>query len=185
MAEYYYLVSQLPSLDGISESVPLPISEDRLIDLCESFLNKKALNELQGLTLIPPMESERSSSALIEKWNVGERNLRLALSKFRAEKLNKPFELRKKDIPAELFKIANTAVEMENPLDAERFLLQYRLTFLETLRPMNGFSEEYIFYYALKLKLILRIRRFDKDVGETVYKSIYNSILDGDSLEDK
>ncbi len=185
MAEYYYLVSQLPSLDGISESMPIPITQEKFFELCDSFLGKKAAGELQSLTLAPSLEGDSTRSDLIAAWNDGERNLRLALGKVRADKLNKAFELKKINVPTEFFKVANTAVEMSNPLDAEKYLLQCRLNFLETLRPMNSFSEEYIFYYALKLKLILRIRKFDAALGETEYKNIYNSILNGDTLEDK
>ena len=45
MAEYY-LISQLPSLDGIDENMPLPISEEQFLKLCSGFLNKKLQNEL-------------------------------------------------------------------------------------------------------------------------------------------
>ena len=41
MAEYY-LISQLPSLDGISENTPLPIDEERFFELCGQHLGKKA-----------------------------------------------------------------------------------------------------------------------------------------------
>ena len=40
-----------------------------------------------------------------------------------------------------------------------------------------------MFYYALKLKLILRISNFDAENGKTIYKNIYNSIINGDRLE--
>lgn len=182
MAEYY-LISQLPSLDGIGESTPIPITEERFLELCRRFLEKKARDELERLTLVPPRDHERSKSALSEAWHTGERDLRLALAKVRADKMNKPFDLQNVNLPAELLKIANAAAEIENPLEAENFLLRYRLSFLETLRPMDTFSEEYVFYYALKLKLILRIRQFDKPLGEAAYKNIYKSILNGDRLE--
>ncbi len=179
----YYLISQLPSLDGVGENLPLPITEERFLELCGRFLGKKALSELENLTLIPPINSEKSNSALIEAWNEGERNLRLALSKVRAEKMNKSFDLQNKNLSLELQKVANAALEMENPLEAENFLLNFRLAFLETLRPMDNFSQDFLFYYGLKLKLVLRIRQFDTKIGETTYKDIYNSILNGDSLE--
>ncbi|MBE6749818.1 MAG: DUF2764 family protein [Ruminococcaceae bacterium] len=182
MAEYY-LISQLPSLDGISENTPIPITEEALLELCSRFLGKKALSELENLTLVPQIDSAKSNSSLIEAWNTGERELRLALGKARAERMNKPFDLQNKNLPTELIKTANTAVEIENPLEAENFLLRYRLNFLETLRPMDSFSEDYIFYYALKLKLILRIRQFDVALGEATYKDIYNSILNGEKVE--
>ena len=182
MAEYY-LISQLPSLDGIGENSALPITEERFNELCSRFLSKKALNELNKLSLIPPRTPEKSSSALIEAWNMGERNLRLALCKVRTEKMKKSFDSGNNSLPVALIKAANTAAEAESPLEAENFLNRYRLDFLETLRPMDNFSDEFVFYYALKLKLILRIRQFDADSGKTAYRNIYNSVLNGERSE--
>lgn len=182
MAEYY-LISQLPSLDGISENAPLPIKEEFFLELCNRFLGNKALKEVENLTLIPPTTPKKSSSDLINHWNDGERNLRLALAKARAEKMNKPYDLQNTPISSELLKTAGAALEFNSPLDAENFLLRYRLNFLETLRPMDNFSEDFIFYYGLKLKLLMRIRKFDTKLGEEAYKNIYKSILNGDRLE--
>ena len=169
MAEYY-LVSQLPSLDSIGESTPIPITEQRFLELCARFLDKKAQRKLEALTLVPPLEPETGGSPLIEAWNAGERRLRLALGAARAARMSKPFDLRQEILPAEVLKVAAAAVELQSPLEAERFLLQYRLSFLETLRPMDAFSQDYLFYYGLKLKLILRIRQFDAEVGEAAYR---------------
>ena len=184
MAEYY-LISQLPSLDGIGESAPLPITEERFLELCSSFLSKKALNDIKNLTLCPNLDFEKSSSRVIEQWNLGERELRLALCIARAEKQNKTVDVKNQNIPLELTRLANTAVNLESPLEAELFLLNYRLNFLESLRPMDNFSEDFVFYYGLKLKLLMRIRKFDKNLGETTYENIYNSIMNGDRLEAK
>ena len=179
----YYLISQLPSLDGISENVPLPITEERFFELCNQISGKRIQNEINKMTLLPSKVYEKSSSSLIENWNNGERNLRLALAKVRAEKMRKSFEIENNVLSSELIKIANTAVEIESPMEAEKFLNSYRLEFLETLRPMDNFSEEFIYYYGLKLKLISHIRQFDTNAGEIAYKNIYNSIMSGDRLE--
>ena len=185
MAEYY-LISQLPSLDSISDNTPMPITEERFLELCGRFLKKKALSEIENLTLAPPVQPEKSSSSLIEAWNTGERNLRLALGKARAEKMNKAFDMQSTHLPAELLRVASAAVEIESPMEAEVFLSRHRLGFLETLRPSDAFSNDFLFYYGLKLKLILRIRQFDAMLGEAAYRSIYNSILyNGNRLEDK
>ncbi len=181
MAEYY-LISQLPSLDGINENTPLPITSERFAELCRRFLSKKAQAEFEKLTLVPPRNSEKSSS-LIEKWNDGERNLRLALAKLRADKLDKHFEVSDRSFSPELLQAVRTAVETESPMEAEKFLNKYRLDFLETLRPMDSFSEEFVFYYGLKLKLIERIRKFDSESGEAAYRNIYDSIMNGDRSE--
>ncbi len=182
MAEYY-LISQLPSLDGINENTPLPITSERFEELCHGLLGKKAKTGLGELTLAPQRNSEKSASALIEKWNEGERSLRLALARLRADKMNKSFDAQTQQLPAELLQAARTAVEIENPMEAEKFLNKYRLDFLETLRPMDSFSEEFVFYYGLKLKLIERIRKFDLQSGEAAYRNIYGSIMNGDRTE--
>ena len=184
MAEYY-LISQLPSLDGIGENVPLPISEERFTELCNRFLNKKMLVAMGKLTLSPPKNFESSGSAFIDDWNESERNLRFSLGKVRADKMKKTFDTENRILPVEYIKAASTAIEIENPMEAEKYLNRYRLELLETLRPMDSFSEDYIFYYGLKLKLLLRIRQFDAKSGEKAYKNIYNSILNGDRLEAK
>ncbi|MBE6751231.1 MAG: DUF2764 family protein [Ruminococcaceae bacterium] len=182
MAEYY-LISQLPSLDGLSENVPMPITEERFFELCERFLSKKSQEQLKKLTLMPSRDYEKSSSSLVEAWNDGERKLRLVLAKARAEKMKKQFEINENSIPVELQQAVREAVEIENPMEAEKFLNKYRLEFLESLRPMDSFSEDFVFYYGLKLKLISRIKQFDTESGETAYKNIYNSIMSGERLE--
>jgi len=182
MAEYY-LIAQLPTLDGIGDNTPIPITEERFLELCDRFLKKKAQSEIRKLSLTPPPSPERSSSALVEAWNEGERNLRFALGQARAAKMKKPFDIAKEQLPAELVKIANMAVEMESPMEAEKFLSDHRLGFLESLRPADAFSEDFVFYYLLKLKLLLRMRQFDAKLGEAAYTNIYNSILNGDRLE--
>lgn len=178
-----YLISQLPSLDGVSEDLPAPITEERFLELCNRFLRKNARHKIEKLTLLPPLNHEKTGSALIDEWNEGESSLRMALGKVRAEKMNKSFDVQNTILSNELIKVAKEAVEIDNPMEAENFLLRYRLDFLESLRPMDNFSESFIYYYGFKLKLILRKRQFDSQVGAEAYKNIYNSILSGDSLE--
>ncbi|MBE6877682.1 MAG: DUF2764 family protein [Ruminococcaceae bacterium] len=182
MAEIYFM-SQLPSLDGIGENMTLPITEERFLELCQRFLSKNAQREISKLTLTPPRDYEKSTSDLLEAWYKGERELRFALAKARADKMKKSFDTESKYFPVELMKTARTAVEMESPLEAEKFLNRYRLELLEALRPMDAFSEESVFYYGLKLKLISRMKQFNADIGESAYKNIYNSIMNGDRLE--
>ena len=182
MAEYY-LISQLPSLDGISENMPLPISVDDFLSLCTASLNSKKWQELKALSLTPSREHKKSSSALLTAWNEGERNLRLALGVVRAEKMKKEFDKGEENIPTEFLNLASAAVESKTPWDAEVFLNDYRLEFLETLRPTDNFSDEFLFYYFIKLKLLSRIRQFSTELGKSAYKNIYSSILNGNRLE--
>ena len=181
----YYLIAQLPSLEIANETTALPITEERFYELCKSNLGKKAWNALTGLTLVPKRENKKSGYSFIDKWNGWERNFRLALARARAEKLKKPFEGETGEVSAELLQAVRQAVEMEDPLEAERYLTRVRLNFLETLRPGDAFSESTLFYYALKLKLILRIQQFDKSKGQNAYRKIYGSIMYGGGQEVK
>ncbi len=176
MAEYY-LISQLPSLDGIHDGTPLPITEEAFSELCQRHLGKKAFERTQALTLLPPPIPEKTGSALIDAFCEGERALRLALACVRSEKMNKPTDIVKKDLPIEAIRAAETAMEEENPLTAEKLLLSHRLAFLESLRPKDGFSEDYLLYYGMKLKLLSRIRGFDSARGSAAYQEIYRSTL--------
>lgn len=182
MAEYY-LISQLPSLDGLGDSAPLPIDEDRFLALCRFFLGTKAQKAMQELTIAPPKEPSATSSALLSLWYEKERELRLALGKVRAEKLHKAFDYQNKSFSTELMKIVNDAVENTSPLEAEKLLFSYRISVLEALRPTDMFCEDYVFYYGLKLKLLARMRVFDTARGESAYRKIYNSILTGERTE--
>ena len=179
MAEYY-LISQLPSLDGLSDNMPVPITEERFFDICNRILGKKAQNELSKVSLVPPRTYEATSSSVMESWNRGEQNLRLALGKVRADKMNKQFDTGNRTFTADLMQVVREAAEMDSPLEAEKVLNRYRLAFLETLRPMKVFSEEFVFYYCLKLKLILRMRQFNTENGKTAYRNIYDSIMNGE-----
>lgn len=179
----YYLISQLPSLDGNWENASLPITAERFEELCSRFLGQKALKKLAQLKTVPDLDAEKTGSSLLDGWTDAERDLRLALAAVRAEKLGKPFEPQRRTLSAELLKTVATAVELEDPLEAEYFLLRCRLGLLEQLRPMDSFSEDYVFYYGLKLKLILRLKQFDRKAGEAAYKEIYTSVLNGDRLE--
>ncbi len=179
----YYLIAQLPSLDVVGETTPLPITEERFYELCSRHLGKKALRALKGLTLVPARQSEAAGYQLIDAWNENERQLRLALAVIRAGKMKKTFDMEEKQFSQELLQTARTAAEMDDPLAAERFLNRFRQNFLETLRPADAFSEDMLFYYSLKLKLILRMKQFDEGIGRNAYRNIYDSIMRGDGQE--
>ncbi len=183
MAEYY-LISQLPSLDGVGEEgTPLPMSEERLDELCARFLGKKAQRVLADLTLAPTQTAEKSGSALVDAWNMAERALRVALACLRAEAMGKPFDTGGVVPSDALRQVARTALEAQSPLEAEEYLNRHRLDYLESLRPMDAFSEEFVFYYALRLKLLVRMRRLDTERGEAAYHAIYRSIVTMDRME--
>lgn len=181
----YYLMSQLPALDGLGESAPMPITEERFYELCERFLPSKTYLALKGLNLVPPKSTEKTGFSFVDSWNEKERALRFALAFARAEKWGKPKTDTDVYIPSEFAAAAKEAVEIENPLEAENFLNNFRIKVLDGLRPMDAFCLDAVFYYAVRLKLTARIRLFDGEKGQKAYKDIYNTIMDKDRQEAK
>ncbi len=181
----YYVVSQLPSLDGLQAGTPPPITEARFFELCEGSVSPRVVKALQGMSLCPPREKKETGYAFLDRWYEVERQLRLALGAVRANRQKKEFDLGWENIPASLMQAAKTAVEIDNPMVAEQYLNSQRFVALETLRPLDGFCEDAIFYYAVKLKLIWRIHQFDVEAGRTAYRNIYRSMIGGEKGGEK
>ncbi len=177
----YYLMAQLPSLDGLSEESELPISEGEFLDLCGRFLSPRTAEAVAKLSLTPPREAESTGYKLIDSWNDGERCLRLALGKVRAEKMGKEFDAG--ELPVQMIRAAATATEAADPMEAELYLNRFRMSFLETLRPTDPFSDDAVFYFGLKLKLYSRMRKFSESVGRDVYRRIYSTVMENGNTE--
>jgi hypothetical protein len=184
MASWYYLVAQLPSLpDKLpAGAVPLPMTGAQFLELAGRFLDPKSLSILSTLTLVPPAAINKTGSHVVDTWNATEHALRVALAQARAQKLNKKFavdvyESTLKTIPVSVLQAVRTAMTLDSPLAAEQFLNDFRLSVLSDLTPMNSFSTEVLYLYALKLKLFERIRKFSEESGTASYKMIYDQIL--------
>ena len=177
-------MAQLPSF-SVDDSSSLPVTEEYFYDLCSRFLDSKNLAVLKSLTLEPPKNKEETSSTFLNKWYENERMLRFALAQIRSLKLNKKFELENASFPVEIVQTARTACGMDSPLSAEQFLNQYRLNLIENIRPDDDFSLDAVFCYGLKLKLALRMKKFDTEKGIASYKKIYDKILKEGSKDQK
>mgnify|MGYP003571396123 CR=1 FL=1 len=180
MSNQYYLLAQLPSFSVTDENSVLPITEEYFFDLCSRFLDKNSFVLLKGLSLQPPREKKSTGSVFLDKWYENERNLRLCLAQIRALRMNKKFEIENESFSPEVIQAARTATGMDSPLAAEQFLNQYRLNLLNNIRPEDDFSIDAVFSYGLRLKLALRMKKFNAEKGMTSYHKIYDSILEGD-----
>lgn len=180
MSNQYYLLAQLPSFSVTDEKSVLPITEEYFYDLCSRFLDEKSLKRLKSLTLLPDRTNVPTGSTFLDLWYEGERNLRLALAQIRALSMNKRFDTENESLSPDVIQAARTATGMDNPLAAERFLNQYRLNLLDNIRPSDEFSIDAVYFYGLRLKLALRMKKFDAEKGMSSYHKIYDSILRGD-----
>lgn len=178
MGGFYYLVSQLPDIEGAAEKAALPITEKYYRDLCSRFFNEKQLASLQMLSLVPPKERVDTGSAFLNAWYDKERALRAALAQVRAQRLQKEGAMQlPSECTADIVQAARTAAGMDSPLQAERFLYEWRRSVLGSLRVQDMFSFDSVMYYGVLLMLEWRARLFDKESGSKAYKEIYDSIL--------
>lgn len=178
MSNQYYLLSQLPEFSVSDDKTVLPITYEYYYDLCSRFLNKNEMETLKSLSLEPSLEHSKTGSDFVDNWNYKERSLRLALAQIRALRMKKKFSVGTESIAPDAVLAARTASGMDSPLSAERYLNQYRLNVIESLRPLDGFSVDAVYRYGLRLQLASRMKRFDEAAGMTSYKKIYARILE-------
>ena len=176
MSNWYYLMAQLPSF-SIEQNAPLPITEKYVTELCSRFLDKKTFLTLKNISLQPPVQPIKTGSNLVDAWYSQERQLRLALAQIRALKMKKQFNVPVRSMPPDVLQVARTATGFESPLDAEMYLVKARINALESLRPLEEFSSDALFAYVLKLKLTLRLNKFNVEKGKSSYQTIYSKIL--------
>lgn len=181
MSNQYYLLAQLPSFSASDEKSVLPITEEYFYDLCSRFLDRKSLEQVRELSLVPPRKKKETGSVFLDQWYDAERELRFALAQIRALRLNKKFETENESFSPDIIQAARTATGMDSPLAAEQFLNKYRLSLLDRIRPADDFSVDAVYLYGLRLKLALRIKKFDSEKGLASYQKIYDSILERDT----
>jgi hypothetical protein len=163
------------------------INSDYFVDLCREHLEPKDFELLETCSLNPfspkndeddSGESHQSvSSPFIDSWKNWEKALRLNLAKLRAQNLKRDFSVQEDSSTLDAVTIAKTAMTMDSPLEAEMYLDKTRWDFIDSLEGLEHFSENAIFAYHLKLKLIERLNKFKEDEGFAEYKRLYASII--------
>jgi hypothetical protein len=179
VGSYYYLMAQLP---GLMPGSPLPVSYEQFRETASRFLSAKDLAVLESLTLEPPRAGVASGSSLVDQWYKSERALRLALAKLRALRMKRDTgtsfdEEELVSASGDETRIAHTASAIEDPLEAERYLLRCRYGIIDSLRGNHYFDSDAVFAYGLMLLLHERSDLFTADAGRASYATIYNQIL--------
>ena len=175
----YYLMSQLPAF-SINQTNPLPVTEEYFVALCSRFLSKEKTLLVKQLSLTPSQKEEITCSELINQYYDFERKLRVALAQLRAQKMKKEFideYTILPQVPGDILAIARNALSFESPLEAENYLNEQRVEYLDKIRPLDNFCDDAVFAYGLKLKLATRIKNFNEEAGMASYRKIYDTIL--------
>lgn len=127
----------------------------------------------------PQMDHQGKYPALLRRFWQWEVSLRNELVRVRAAATARdpgPW-LREGESSPETVQIAQAAIRIDSPLEAEDFLDRNRWKKIEELSAGEFFSLEWLTAYALKLKILLRRSGFDRDRGASRYDQLYDEIL--------
>lgn len=161
---YYYLISSLPMLKADGE---IPINYSQFLDLCRDNVSDSKFEILQNLSVTStegPLVSEWAEFyGAFKKELTFQRKLRLGI------KAQAPIQR-----DESIIKVISSAMNNQNPLNAEELLLSLEFNKLDELIGTHYFDDYALLGYALKLKLLERKRIFKKENG----KKEFNRIID-------
>lgn len=168
MASYYYLISSLPMLTSDSE---MPFSYEHFLELCSSFVTEEQMNRFKDLTV------RVKDGPLFKEWHEFYESFDEELTYERSVRLSKPCEppLYHNEV---VTKMVQDLLKMDNPLEAEKKLLSMEFSKLDELIGTHSFDEYALNGYALKLKLLERLRAFDLERGKEEFDRLFNGIQD-------
>jgi hypothetical protein len=148
------------------------------MDLCKAKLSPEDVGLLDWCTL-DPREGGNINVPFIDSWRNWDRTLRLQLARFRKEKLKREgVAVEPPEYPVDAVAAAKAAVNIESPLEAELFLDEARWRAIEAFQGIDYFSENVIYAYLLKLRLLERKALFKAEDGFYEYKTLYAAIAD-------
>ena len=150
MASYYYLISSLPDLRTDGE---MPFSYEEFLGMCQSNVSESKYECLKNLTL------SSEEGPIMKEWAASYKNLMSELNYQRSVNLGRPY-LASYDKDSVTAQVAGAALAAKNPLEAEKILLDY----------------EFLFGYAIKLKLLERQSCFVQSKGQKEFKRLFDQV---------
>ena len=167
--DYYYLVASLPVL---SSEGPPPLSSEEFLSLCDRLLRPRDAETVRRLAADPVAEDP---SPFAQAWRDREIQLRNALVRIRAARMGRdasPFLRVERTVDAAVEKAATDAFSRPHPGEREREIDQFRWRQLDELAGLNSFSENAVFAYGLKLRILERWSAMDPLKGQEIVKAI-------------
>ena len=146
MSEHYYLVTQLPPLAFNRKTY---LTTQRFLEEAEKWLSDEELRVL-GQARLDNFSQDVGVPGLKE-YCLFEKNLRASLALFRKEG---------KALESDL-----AHAVAANPLQAEINLLLLRWKFIENLESGHYFDLRFLICYYLKLQIVERLQKFNKEQG--------------------
>jgi hypothetical protein len=158
MDKYFYLITQLP---GINFDEPAPITLYNFLEEAKKWLTQKHFRTLKRVI---DGEIAAASSSALSAFKAFSQSLQNDIYQYRLAKRRQQ-DYKPVVVPAHIFKI-------DNPLEREKHLMKLQWDFLDNLASDHHFDIEAVIIYALKLKILERLKQFDKQQGAEIYQSI-------------
>ena len=166
MASYYYLISSLPDLTSDGK---IPLSFDEFIAACSGCVSDEKLEALKN------PDKASCSVAVSKKWAKFYGDLTAELNLQRSTRLGKSYssDYDKDSLTAG---VVASALNAKNPLEAEKILLDYEFENLDNMVGLHTFDDEYLFGYAIKLKLLQRLSCFTQKKGQEEFGRLLSGV---------
>jgi hypothetical protein len=168
---YYYLIASLPMLEWGAK--PL-ISHTDFLGRCREQLTKDDIKIIERVTLGPFEDIEDPFPAL-KAWKKFDFTLRNEIARHRAVKFTKdPLQYVRGEYYSDPFisGFAHWAVTQDSPIEAESYLDRARWDRIEELEKGHYFDIEYLIAYALKLQILERWVRINKENGMQILQGL-------------
>ena len=174
MSQYYFVVSSLPFLRF---EEPTAVSLEDFYSLCSQWLKPRDYLLIMNARL-EDVREKLPSCTVLRKWQNWEASLRNELVNIRAQRLGQdPFRY---SVPSSfvfgMTELIQEVMAIANPLDAEETLNRARWGFLEELEMGHFFDEERLVLYSLRLQLLERRARLDREKGRERFEDIHGKL---------
>jgi hypothetical protein len=166
MASYYYLIASLPELKADGD---MPVTYEEFLTCCRGNVGEEEMEMLEKLSLAS------REGPLLKEWSDFYGALRGELNYQRSVNLGKSYT-QSYDKDNAVAQVVSTALAAQNPLEAERILLEYEFANLDLIVGSHMFDSSVLFGYALKLKLLERQNSFEHEKGKAEFKSLFDGI---------
>jgi hypothetical protein len=165
--KYYYLVASLPYLE--LEKRP-PIPRDEFLSQCAKWLDAGDLGGISKID-ISDITAKREDAEIIKEWKAFDLSLRGELAEIRQARKGGGRE----KVPEAL----KDLFEEPTPLFMERRLEKKRWDFLEEKEFGYHFDINTLSLYFLKLQILERLAKFEKERGIDIFEKLCEVRLGG------
>lgn len=160
MDKYYYFISQLPFLVFDRQKIP-GIDVLSFLDEASKWLLPYHF-ELIKISSIENFDKLSGKCDLVEKYKKFEWALRKYIASRRGENKSKEVDL---------YNVGNS-INQNTPFDSEISLLKLRWDYIENLEVGHNFDFEKVICYYIKLQILERLLKFNKEKGTKIFDSL-------------